>query len=151
MKKLILILSLLSAQLWAGPLHKLHFTKTDFGVYECLTTSPACENSAYLGQTTTLLANSQTNYAGHSYAIDHFLDYLVVDGTYAYPLFLDILLHFGFCIDNAGQGWLLSATFDGDPNLYLYKVNLSNGVCTFIDHVDFGVPDWPTGMYMIEP
>lgn len=162
MKKILFLSCLLAVitTATAGRLHKLHWTNGgNYSIHECLTTSPACETSSYLGQATTLLTNN-ASYGGHSYSINYVDNGLYYDGyrfidtlyTFSFGTYqtLDVPFQFGFCIDKAGQGWLLSAWRDGDPYKYLWMVDINTGECTYVDVVDFGDPNWATGMYMIE-
>lgn len=140
-------------------LHKLRFTRSNGYVWECLTVPTSPETPALIGQCGVgCVVGSHTNtYAGHIYYVDALNNTLVKDGTSVGTIYwpggnLDVQSHFGFCIDHAGQGWLATATLDGDTLSVLFKLSLATAEATYVDYIDlYGDNLFPvTSMTMIE-
>lgn len=141
-----------------GPLQEyipLKFTRSDGSIYQIQASAPYPRTPTYIGTDANYCCvhgiGSKTNAApdGSLYHIDISKNELILgDGFEVGILYwngtvVDVITHYGFCIDNHRRGWLATVTNDGDNQYLLFQVDLDTAVCTLIDFIDPGNTTFP--------
>jgi hypothetical protein len=145
----------------AVDLIQLQFSRSDGTLWRTKALAPYPQNPSPFGQSDSYRGvngiGSHTNvYNGKTYSIDPGTDMLLTNGVPVGQLHwriigtnyirIDVITHYGFAVDYRGRGWLATAENDGDPQYYLFMVNLETSEVFYIDAIGNAMTDPEAGL-----